>query len=78
MSTVSGVTSQLNSIGSCTKDNCCDQIDSLKGELIRQSQRIAALESGNSTAQTALQKATEALNAINPLEQKAARAIDLT
>jgi Collagen triple helix repeat (20 copies) len=67
MSSVSNVTSQLNNIGGCNSDNCCDQIAAL-------SARISSLESqvsqAQSTASQASGKASEAF-------QKGATAIGM-
>lgn len=77
MGTVSSVTSQLKTIRACSNNNCCDQIDAIKGELVRQSQRISTLEGEIGIGRSALRKAEAALSAINPLEQKAAQALDI-
>ena len=84
MGTVSGVTSQLGSIGGCTSKNCCDQIDSIKGTIAQLSARISALEGkdykdneAKSLAQQALDKANQVASELNPIGIKAASAYGL-
>jgi cell division septum initiation protein DivIVA len=63
MGSISGITSQLNSMGNCaTPENCCEQINAIKSALNDLSNEISALTGGSDTARTALQKAQDALN----------------
>jgi hypothetical protein len=73
MSDCSDLQSQLNSISAkldrlnADRANCCNEIDRLKGEIIRLNQLVSAARAN----------ADNALSQINPLRTKAAQAYDL-
>jgi hypothetical protein len=67
MSSVSNVTNQLNNIGGCDSNNCCDQIAALSARISQLESKVA---NAQSTADGAKNKAAEAF-------QKGATAIGL-
>jgi hypothetical protein len=56
MGTVNSVTSQLNSLTPCSSQNCCSQIDALKGQIVQLGQRVQNLESKPDTGADALRR----------------------